>query len=118
MNPIGVIHDTTLALTAPAVPRQAITLAWEAAELGEEVALNLVHNGATEDTPAYLTAADAFAAVRRELDEQVDPEQAPGISLAETACEENPDPADIESRARTPCPRNGRGPHRRRSPQR
>jgi len=96
MNPIGVIQDTTLALTSPAVPRQAITLAWEAAEIGEEAALNLVHGGATEDMPAYLTAADAFAAVRRELDDQIDPAQALGISLVESGCEESPDPADVE----------------------
>lgn len=96
MNPIGVLEETTIALTTPAVPSHAIILAWQAAELGEEVALNLVHTGTPEDMPAYLTAADAFAAVRRELDGQAATETGPGISLAGATTEESPDPADVE----------------------
>jgi type IV secretion system protein VirD4 len=96
VNPIGLIHDATRALNSPAVPRQAIMLVWDAAELGEEAALYLLHNGPVEDTPAYLTAADRFASVRRDLDEQVDPEQAPGTSLADEPGEESPDAVDIE----------------------
>jgi hypothetical protein len=96
MNPISVLEETTTALTRPAVPSHAITLAWQAAELGEEVALNLVHTGATEDMPAYLTAADGFAAARRELDDQAAPETMPGISLAGAAPEASPAPTDVE----------------------
>lgn len=96
MNLISVLEETTTALTRPAVPSHAITLAWQAAELGEEVALNLVHTGATEDMPAYLTAADGFAAARRELDDQAAPETMPGISLAGTAAEASPSPTDVE----------------------
>jgi type IV secretion system protein VirD4 len=96
MNPISVLEDTTLALTTPAVPSHAISLAWHAAELGEEVAFNLVHTGATEDMPAYLTAADAFAAARRDLDDQVASESVVGISLAPATSEESPNPADVE----------------------
>jgi hypothetical protein len=48
----------------PPVP----AIAAEAAETGETAALALLHLGDLDDAPAYLTAANAFAQLREELE--------------------------------------------------
>jgi hypothetical protein len=73
------LHDATAPPdTAPAQPTGAAgptstappvtALACIAAETGEAAALALVHLGATDDAPAYLTAANGFALARDELE--------------------------------------------------
>ena len=87
MDTTSVIRDITIRLGAPAPPLQVVALAWQAADLAESIALRLVYAGNTEDVPAYLTAADAFAAVRTDLDDHVTAEittNAAGPALADS----------------------------------
>jgi type IV secretion system protein VirD4 len=65
--PLQTLKELTGRLGVSRTPSEAITTAWQAADLAEEIALALVHRGSTGDVPAYLTAADAFATVRTDL---------------------------------------------------
>jgi hypothetical protein len=67
--PLQTLRELTGRLAVSRTPSEAITTAWQAADLAEEIALALVHRGSTGDIPAYLTAADAFATVRTDLED-------------------------------------------------
>jgi hypothetical protein len=63
------VKDLSDRLSNSQTPSESITTAWEAADLAEGIALGLVHRGSSGDIHAYLTAADAFATVRTDLDD-------------------------------------------------
>lgn len=74
MEPTAAIRAITSRLSASASPLEAAALAWQAADLAEAASLRLIQAGDREDLPAHLTAADAFAAVRTDLDDYADPD--------------------------------------------
>lgn len=74
MEPTAAIRDIASCLAASKSPLEAAALAWRAADLAEAASLRLVHAGDREDLPGYLSAADAFAAVRTDLDDYADPD--------------------------------------------
>lgn len=97
------MRDLTQRLVAAASPQQevavqeALASAWQAAHLAEAVVLGLVRRGSAEDVPAYLTAADAFATVRTDLDELVDSPEPISDLDAGAAPELGGDPAEVEN---------------------
>jgi hypothetical protein len=64
-------RDTTAAQSGASMRNSAdpvTAVACKAGETGEAAALALVHLGATDDVPAYLSTANAFALAREELE--------------------------------------------------
>jgi len=82
--------ELTRRLATAESPSEALALAWRAADHGETVALALSRTGSTDDIPAYLTAANAFASLRTDLDDHVHDEQASTVPALDNS-QQSPD---------------------------
>ncbi len=82
--------ELTRRLAAAESPLDVVALAWQAADHGETVALALSRTGSTDDIPAYLTAADAFASLRTDLDDHVHGAQATPVPALDNS-QQSPD---------------------------